>query len=130
MGRRAIPGGALALALTALFTSLVHMGAIRHERCAEHGELVEVTARSTGAAAHHGTALPVDSLAALDREAADHDHCPLCVTPAMATPARALVQVTTLHRPLAVLVETPARLAVTDDVLGNAPKQGPPRHDV
>ena len=32
---------ALLLALTAQLTGLVHLGVVRHERCAEHGELIE-----------------------------------------------------------------------------------------
>ncbi len=77
---------ALVLALVGQGTALVHMGVVRHERCAEHGELVDVGAAGVARAAdtaavdasgsHERT---VDVTAAVgSEEAADHagdDHC-------------------------------------------------------
>lgn len=132
----------LALVLLAQLFSLVHMGVVRHERCAEHGELVEVSpgaAAATSSLAHeeawtHGGApgdegaLPsVSSGAPAEHDGHDeHDHCQLALTPAVSSPAHQV-----LHHDLPLLLDvdlpaaTPAPLVATDR-LDVAPKTSPP----
>lgn len=126
----------LALVLVAQLSSLFHMGAIRHERCAEHGELVEVH----GAALRHGASPAADVIAhvAADEDVVDtlraaaaapgdeHDHCELALTPAVPGAALRLFHVD-LPRVLedgpVVALVAPALAA---DRLDVAPKTSPP----
>jgi hypothetical protein len=64
--------------LVAQFGIVAHMGLVRHEVCADHGELVE---REAGA--------PAAPAAPHSLPTADHDHCPLVANPGQA-PAPAL----------------------------------------
>lgn len=73
---------ALLLALTAQLTGLVHLGVVRHERCAEHGELVDVdgdVALRTGDIDALALRSPGDARTALDSGGdsadGDDDHC-------------------------------------------------------
>ena len=118
------------------------MSAIRHERCEEHGELVEVSDASH--ASHLATlALTVDARNADDADDADealnafpasaaseHDHCSLATTPSIFQSAHA--QLVTPHSvEHSAFAPTPVAPVYVDlDVLSDAPKQGPPVHDV
>lgn len=116
------------------------MSAIRHERCEEHGELVEV---SDASHASHLASLAVDALDAVDADDADealnafpaaaaseHDHCSLATTPSIFQGAHA--QLVTPHSvEHSAFAPTPVAPVYVDlDVLSDAPKQGPPVHDV
>jgi hypothetical protein len=73
---------ALLLASIALGNVVLHDGLVRHERCAEHGELVDVHALTeTTAHADIDLAGLHDVPAA---EAHEDDHCPLATHPARA----------------------------------------------
>lgn len=129
--------GAFALAIIALFTSLVHLGVVRHERCAEHGEVIDVAVNTP----HADTSLShdpqtraqtQDALHSLPSGAADseHEHCPLATTPSTPTSTSAVVNVTSIAAPVALVAAPPVRNAVIRDVLIDAPKQGPPLRNV
>lgn len=110
---------ALALALTAQVSTLVHMGAVRHETCAEHGELVEVE----GAVADDHGARSDGSSAGDDAD--EHDHCLLATTPALHSIAPSLAHV--VH--VAAVddnVSVPAPRVVATTLLRSAPKTSPP----
>ena len=115
------------------------MSAIRHERCEEHGELVEVSDLSH--ASHLATlALTVDARDADEADdalnavpaatASEHDHCSLATTPSIFQSAHA--QLVTPHSvEHSAFAPTPVAPVYVDlDVLSDAPKQGPPVHDV
>lgn len=126
LGARVIPGASLALALTALLTSLVHMGVVRHERCAEHGELVEVAGPVTHGSAERALAeSSVAALTALEDEERDHDHCALATTSALPSVPGVLESALTIDAPL-VTTSAPPLLLVAHDVLDVAPKTSPP----
>ena len=94
------------LSLLSLATSVVHMGVVRHDRCLEHGELVEV--RGAPADQEPDTAAAIFVASASEQ----HDeHCPLA---SVGPPAR-----TTVERAHAAYPSV--------DALDVAPKQGPPK---
>ena len=114
---------ALALWAVAQASSLVHMAAVRHERCAEHGELVEVTgpARQLGEMPHH-----VYAASGAER---DHEHCPLTTSPGAPATAHAQVHAGTVVAPRADAPRAFVRIALVD-ALVDAPKHGPPSMNV
>ncbi len=96
------------------------MGLVRHEVCAEHGELVE---REAGA--------PATPAAPHNVPAADHDHCPLVANPGRApTPVLALVDVGVLPplclEALPATVTPPTASQTSLALLAVAPKTSPP----
>ena len=122
---RIISSGAIALALTALLTSLVHMGAVRHERCAEHGELVEVLGPSV---VHQQEPLAASAVTAVDGSAdgtEDHDHCLLATMTALPSQPAMLERATCVPAPCVTGAEA-FLVLIAGDVLGFAPKTSPP----
>jgi hypothetical protein len=106
----------LALALTAQLTTLVHMGAIEHETCAEHGELVEVGFAGTDVPAGPGPD---------GQEEDEHDHCLLAHTPTVSETGPVLARVifvASAERDIAA----PRERVVAATVLRSAPKTSPP----
>lgn len=61
------------MALTAQLTGLVHLGVVRHERCAEHGELVEVAIGDSQPEREHSDHDGVYAAGALVAD--EDDHC-------------------------------------------------------
>lgn len=114
---------ALFLSLLALASSTVHMAVVKHDRCLEHGELVEISGTVVEHAAGPTAAWYAD--AAGERH---DDHCPLLspssVPFAFYAEAMALDLIGALARP-APAVTLAAHTNV--DSLDVAPKQGPPR---
>jgi hypothetical protein len=126
--KQAFSVGAFALVAVAQASSFVHGAAVHHERCPEHGELVDVGFN----AAHPSARAPdlADGLSASGANEGEHDHCSLATTQSMLTSTRAPAAVATVARPVAGVVRAPTPLTFVDDVLADAPKQGPPRSDV
>lgn len=116
--RRSLAGATIALALLGQVAGVLHMGVVRHERCDEHGELVE-----------RGATVAVDVDGETHGDAADrHDHCVVGDAPAhRRAEAPTLVVVDLASRPLEV-----ARAPVADArapavaVFRTAPKGSPP----
>ncbi|MDP2343216.1 MAG: hypothetical protein Q8O67_19820 [Deltaproteobacteria bacterium] len=113
-------------------SSLLH-GLVRHATCAEHGELVEVTA--TDAAHEHAAPSSwhdVDTLLARGLGADDdHAHCPLSLNPGTAAPLGVQptsLELAALEVPASVLGALDSGVVVVSRVLVFfiAPKQGPP----
>ena len=120
---------ALLLALLGQGTALVHMGVARHERCAEHNEIVDVR----GA----GHARPADrdqhsSVAAVEGDGDGHgadDHCFIAFRAAVVPEVELVldaVDVTT------ILARAVAGLGAADgvvphEILDRAPKTSPPQ---
>lgn len=124
--RRGVARLAWFLSLLSLATSVVHMAVVRHERCLEHGELVEVHSGHNDAGGQADVA--IGTLAFGDQ----HDeHCPLANTPAA----------TSSLEPARLAADLPAALAATATpapsvahpsvaTLDVAPKHGPPEQPV
>lgn len=138
LGARLVSSLGLVLVFLAQLFSLVHMGVVRHERCAEHGELVEVAPGSThGAsssraerAATHPATDDGDAVPALSTSAGaeddEHDHCQLALTPAVPSPAHQVLH-DDLPRLLATeMSATSAAPLIATDRLDVAPKTSPP----
>lgn len=125
-----LSNGALGLALVSLLTSMVHLGVVRHERCAEHGELIEVVAAAHDLHAELGDLATTDTLDATTVDRDRHDHCSLATTHSALTAEHAMVHVAAIAGPAAGLLAATGRVTVCDDVLADAPKQGPPTRDV
>lgn len=122
---RTISAAAFLLVWLAQLSSFVHMGVVRHERCLEHGELVERhDARSS-------TSAQCPERLALLRSAPgfatdEHDHCPLVTT--LVVP-HANLAVRHVDLPRAVLPEPippDASVRELSDLLAYAPKTSPP----
>jgi hypothetical protein len=113
---RLVSAISLALALTAQVSTLVHMGAVRHEACAEHGELVETSATNHD--------VPVDGDAPSDASE-EHDHCLLATTPSLSSTAPLIASVVTVVVVDDAVIEPPTRI-VAATVLRSAPKTSPP----
>ena len=114
---------ALFLSLFALASSKVHMAVVKHDRCLEHGELVEVS----GIVVEHAAGPTAAWYADASGERHD-DHCPLLspssVPFAFHAESVALDLIGALPRP------EPAVMLIAHtsvDSLDIAPKQGPPR---
>jgi hypothetical protein len=120
------------LAFAGQLAATMHMGLVRHDVCAEHGELVEHSAEhfadARRNAAHADLARAGLHDVRFDRGDGDDDHC-LAVTLTQSLAAsspvdlgahdvRAFVDV--------VKVEAPVAHETARDVLAVAPKQGPP----
>ncbi len=110
------------LSLLSIATSVAHIAAVRHVRCPEHGELVELHGARAAPAAFDG--LAIAELAFDDR----HDeHCPLAHVPATHVRAAPPTLANERHSALEVVaLLAPAPAHQTVDALGVAPKQGPP----
>ena len=114
---------ALFLSFLALASSMVHMAVVKHDRCLEHGELVEVSGTVVAHAAGPTTTWYADS----SGERHD-DHCPLlsptAVPFAFHGESMALDLLAALARPAAAVTRVAHSSVESLDV---APKQGPPR---
>ncbi len=116
---------ALLLALVGQGTALLHMGVVRHERCDEHGELVDVFAPRTAEPERQ-------SDAAIGSDSAVHvadDHCVVAFRVAVVTDVDCVIDVANVA---AIDARVVAGLAAADgvvarDVLDVAPKTSPPR---
>lgn len=116
---------ALLLALTAQFTGLVHLGVVRHERCVEHGELVEV---AVGRVAHEAVERDTVFASAADVDDGD-DHCTVAFRVAVHSEsgrgaAFALEPIAPGQKPHAGIAAADA--AVSIPLLAQAPKTSPP----
>jgi hypothetical protein len=120
----------LALVLVSQLCSLVHMGAIRHERCAEHGELVELSEPARGPT-HRDLARLGDDVVALSASGVatdEHDHCQIALNPASAhAPSPSVVETLAFATPIddASHMNAPD-VVLVDDALLVAPKTSPP----
>jgi hypothetical protein len=122
----------LTLVFVGQLSALVHMAAVRHERCEEHGELVEAYGLP-GAHARAGADRATDETAAdaarsgpeTQGQADEHDHCSLATTPCGHD---AVVTLWTLAVPRALEHASPVRSAHMHPVspLDVAPKTSPP----
>lgn len=122
---RTISAAAFILVWLAQLSSFVHMGVVRHERCLEHGELVERHEASSSTSAQWSEGLAV--LRSAPGFATDeHDHCPLVTTSVV---PHADLAARHVELPRAVLPEpnTPeASVRELSDLLAYAPKTSPP----
>lgn len=110
------------LSLLAISTSVVHMAVVRHERCPEHGELVEV--RGAHPAGDTGAGLALSTLAFGDQ----HDeHCPLANAPVTSSASEPMsVALDRLEALAAALAQPPGAAHPSVAALDVAPKHGPP----
>ena len=120
------------LALVGQLVVLLHMGLVRHDVCAEHGELVEHASSSTRAV-HADIRVAGLHDVKIDRDGDDDDHClatTLTRSFAAHAPVVAPADVACVH----VVAAGHARKNDVDAaplaVLDVAPKQGPPHLDV
>jgi hypothetical protein len=88
---------------------ICHMAAVRHERCAEHGDLVEVSAADARIVPR------------------DHDHCPLASgTTAGSSPVVVAAGLDVAPAIPSAAVASPCAPLTQLDILDIAPKHGPP----
>jgi hypothetical protein len=119
---------AVCLAFAGQLVATMHMGLVRHDVCAEHGELVEASAAARHNAAHPDLARAGLHDVRVDRLDSDDDHClAVTLTQSLATFTSAALDVSHASAALdlahaAVPVDDVVALAVLDV----APKQGPP----
>jgi len=113
------------LAVASQLGSVAHLALVRHVECADHGEMVEVSASAAPSSDHE------DLTAAFHEEAAPthgHDHCSVVTlrrerTQISASPAVAEPQPRTdLGRTLVRAIAPPPSIAI----LSFAPKNSPP----
>ncbi len=121
---------ALALALLGQANALVHLGVVRHDRCAEHGELVErAQARSPTAPAapvFQSERAGVDATTGVVADDDSHEHCAaLMVARASTAPPSAIAGKPHAATPLRVVVAF-ARVPSTQQPYRTAPKTSPP----
>lgn len=110
------------LCLLSLASSMLHMGVVQHDRCPEHGELIEVR----GSLAEPQPGASTSLFAASTSEQHD-EHCPLAN--AAAAPVDHAPQPLAVDRPGAqagAALERADRAHPSVDALDVAPKQGPP----
>lgn len=110
------------LSVVSIATSVAHMAVVRHDRCLEHGELVEVRGAPVGHEAGAST-----SVAATTASDQHDEHCPLAN--ATGGPVESGPQSLLLDLPAAAAQPAAAPSdanRTTVDALAVAPKQGPP----
>ncbi len=122
-----LTAGAFGVALfsVAISVSLVHMSAVRHERC-EHGELIEVSPLHVDHARGAADTLYAD---AEGREV--HEHCPLTIPAArhVTVPPAIGAALPAAGPGGDVVARAPDAPAARREVLAVAPKHGPPLLD-
>ncbi len=122
---RLISSIALALTFAGQLSVLVHMGAVPHERCAEHGELIEGAGAAPRAA--HGAVDDADRLTAVAGVDDDvHDHCPLGTREMDAAHPPPMQAVAPVPTAIEVLHKDPPASFVVARTYLVAPKQSPP----
>ena len=117
LGRTGVGWLSLALFSTSLVGYILHMGAVGHTICADHGELIE---GSVGAAVVDAHA----EEAAQEPGGEAHEHCPIAV--AVSASAIARLDHVFLVDPLPAIVRRPVAVTEPIDVLAVAPKTSPP----
>jgi hypothetical protein len=112
----------------AQFSAAWHEASVRHVRCAEHGEAVDVGAVPSVAAPARDRATSKGMEGADSAETTSHDHCSLVLAFRASARAR-LVRLATRFEPPPVVVRPasePSRRPGRAFVLASAPKTSPP----